>query len=287
MRRSTSMRQTPCFTKSISAFAIVMLISGSVCSKPASAQVSKAVKKPGTENQKVPGKIVAVERKGKVATLTVEKEGGEKLEVLVPSTKVTFGIVGKGDVAFIRPGTMVSTTAVQSQNQLFAKEFTVFLGSRTAPRVVQDPMKPTEYQVFGAVTAVDDDSVSLNFGPPAGVRKIMFDKAGDGIVVNVNSSDPALAVEGAAVEMEGLTRSGKFLPSGLTVTLADPLKADDVFNADAKAKTPPKTAASKPATKAGKAAEPAVDTSDPFGLLKKKDEKAKPEEKKPAEKKGT
>lgn len=257
------------------------------CSATTWAQASKTVKKPANENQKVPGKITDVEMKGKVATFIVEKEGGEKQEVTI-TPKMAFGVVGKGDVGFFRPGLMVSTTAVMSpQMQLYGKEYTVYIGTKPPAKVAQNPSSPMVYDVCGLVTAADEDSVTLNFGPRDGTRKVFLEK--DALVININSNDASLVKAGAEAELEGLNRAGKFLPTGLMVTLAEPLTADEVFPdpktkaaakpATASSKTTAKTATTKDAPAAGGAA---ADTNDPFGVLKKKDDKAKPAaEKKP------
>lgn len=271
-------------TKLIFAVTIVAASSASVW-----AQASKTVKKPANDNSlKVSGKIVEIELKGKIPTFTVEKEGGEKQEVTV-TPKMNFGIIGKGDTGFFRPGLMVSTTAILSpQMQLFGKEYTVYIGTKPPAKVVQNANSSSVYDVCGQVTAVDEDSVTLNFGPRDGTRKVFLEK--ESLVININSTDGALAKVGAEVEMEGLNRAGKFLPTGLMVTLTEPLKAEEVFAPDPKTKAAAKPAAtSKTTAKAAPAKDAAggaaADTNDPFGLLKKKDEKAKPETGKEAEKK--
>lgn len=266
----------------------VVVAGGLFCTTNAAAQTSKS-KKPANEPQKIPGKVVAHESKGKLTTLTIQKEGGDKQEIPV-KPPLAFSVVGKGDVGFFRPGVMVSATAVMSNNQLFAKEYTVHIGSKPPVKVTRDPNADTVYQICGMVTAADEDSVTLNFGNQGGVQKVTLEK--EALVITVRSIDPDLAVEGAAVEIEGLTRAGKFLPTVLTVTLAEPLKAEDVFPADPKAKGAEKKTAKATAPKTSKTTKskddaPAGDTADPFGLLKKKDDKGKPADKKETDKKPT
>jgi len=251
-----------------------------VCSATTWAQASKTVKKPANENPKVSGKITDVEMKGKVATFTVEDEGGKKQEVTI-TPKMNFGVVGKGDAGFFRPGLMVSTTALMSpQMQLFGKEYTVYIGTKPTAKVVQNPSSPMVYDVCGLVTAADEDSVTLNFGRD-GVRKVFLEK--DALVININSNDASLVKAGAEAELEGRNLAGKFLPTGMMVTLAEPLSADEVFpDPKAKAATKPATTQSKTAAKSATAKDaPAADANDPFGVLKKKDDKPKPAEKKP------
>ncbi len=139
---------------------------------------------------------------------------------------------------------------------------------------------------------------------------VNFEQGAD-LDVSVESTDPKHAAVGSAVEVEGMTRSGKFFPTAVVVTADKPMVADDVFagnekkSAKTKSSTAGKTAsktAKKPAKTdkadkgddeemADKGDDPAAKpdpfktTSDPFDTKKLKDTKkkttAKPRVKKP------
>lgn len=239
----------------------------------ASAQGTKSRKTGSSGPEKITGKVASVEKKGRAAKLTVEKDDGEKLELNV-TPKTALSVVGKGDADCLRANQMVSAEATLSNGKLFGSAFTVFVGSQPQPKFQQDPNSPMSYEVCGQVTDADKESVTLDFGGDVGVKKVLFEAAG--IVVTVNSADAGLATEGAPVEMEGNIRAGKFLPTKITVTLDKGLTADEVYSTT-KTKAVTKKTAAKPArTKVAKstedapADEPAGEAADPFGVIKKK-----------------
>ena len=113
----------------------------------------------------------------------------------------------------------------------------------------------------------------VNFGA-RGVRRVMFDSAAN-ITVKVISSDVNYLVEGSEVELEGIQRGTKFLPSAVKVTHKDPFKAEELFanQKTAKTKTPPEPKTAAKETKHGLKEAPggaaAGSEDDPFGVMKK------------------
>jgi len=242
---------------------------------PAWGQGARA-KKAANEPEKVAGKIAKIERKGKTVMLAVEKSDGETLEVLL-TPRLPLTITGEGDAGFLQApkAQVTSSKVVQANDRLFTNEFTVHFGKGMNPGYQRDQNAADLYQVCGNCTAVDAESVTLNLGS-AGARKIFFEQ-GAPPRITVSSNDPELLVEGANVEVEGTSRGSKFTPARVTVTLAAPLVAAEVFAKSdprkAKAATSATKGANKKATKSKKG-DSAVDESDPFGVLDKKEGQA-------------
>jgi len=239
---------------------------------PVAAQGNRAKK--GPETEKINGKVTEIEKKGKAVTLTIEKDDGNQMEVLV-TPKLKLEITGKGDASFFQPKTWISSESVfKSNNELFGRQFTVHLGVAPQPHVKPDSTAPDVYHVAGQLLSSTDSALTMNFGA-AGTKKITFEE-GASLEVTVNATDPDLIVEGSEVEVEGMTRGTKFLPSRVAVTLEKPLTAEDILAAEkdkkgSKGKTATK-GGKKPAK--GKTDEPEGEgAADPFGVLGKKDGK--------------
>ena len=236
---------------------------------PAQAQ-GKAQRK-GPEAEKISGKITQVEAKGKAATLTVEGDGGQTLEVLL-TAKTRFSVSAPGEVANIQPKMfLVAERAVESNNLLFARKFDLYVGGQTPPATIQrDPKSPEVFYIAGMVTGTDKEGVVLNVG--GALKPIRFEQ-GAAPEIRVFTSQIDLIKEGAEIEMEGNTRNGKFLPSNVVVSLAEPLTADELSGR--KAKVPPKaTAKATPRGKKAAGGEPGstegASGDDPFGFANKK-----------------
>lgn len=272
----------------ISAFAA--MIAGLLWPGIATAQGAKGRK--GTEPDKIAGTVTEVERKGKTATLKIEKEDGGKLEVLV-TPRMKFTVTGRGDSSLLQPKTIVSSErVVKSNDELFGHEFIVHIGAAPQFSLQRDADGGDWFHVCGQVLAADPKSMTLSFGPENGTQRIAFEE-GMPIAITVNSNDTELVTEGSKVELEGATRGAKFLPSRVMVTLEKPLTADDLQALTHDKKSAKKGAtAAKGAKKTGKTktddsdASPTDSTSDPFGVLGKKDGGAKSGDKPAPEKKG-
>ena len=258
--------------------AILLLSVLSVCvlapALPVVAQANKTAKKPGSEPEVVTGKITQVEKKGKTAILSIEKEGaaeGEaKLEVLLTPT-INFGIHQTGDSNFLRPNVMISGqgAAAKDGKSLSLSEVTVHIGYRPNPQVVRE--FENIFQVCGQIVGADamQKNFLVNFGqgPPMRVTVEM------GATIKASTQDTDIIPENAKVTVEGITRGGKFLVHKVTVKLDSQLTAEEAFNP--KKKIPMPAAKKEPTPKAApkgapKAKDAAVDPADPFGDKKKK-----------------
>jgi len=258
-------------------------------------------KKAPAGSDKRNGKIAEIEKKGKTATLTIEEADGEKFPVHVTS-RVKMMITGKGDAAFLKhPRTFVSSEKIFTANgQFFGKKFTVHLGNPPESRFEPEPDNPEVYHVAGSIVECDDAWLSLDVG--GAVERVNFEQ-GAVVDVTVESTDPDHAAVGSEVEVEGITKGGKFTPTAVAVNLEKPLVADEVFSGHDKKGSKSKAAA-KTAKKPAKGDKPDKDEkgddeassdplkpSTPFSDLDKKDSKpskkkatsGKPKAKKPVD----
>lgn len=274
---------------------VLLLLALGVAASPIVAVAQGAKAKKGSEGEKVTGKVTEVERKGKAATLTVEKEDGGTLEVAL-TTKLPVLVTGKGDASCIHPKAWVSSSqAVLANQELFAKNFTVYLGKAPPAHCGPEPMSTEVYQICGQVTAAGSEAFVLNCGEEFGTHKVSFEQ-GARVEVTVNSSEHDLIEAGNKIELEGMTRAGKFVPSKATVTVEKLLTGDDLFPDAKKAKKAAPAKAAATAKKTGKKDETEGDgaaagnSGDPFGVLgndTKPDAKKAPDKKAPDKKPGT
>lgn len=235
--------------------------------------------KKGPEPERVFGSVTEVEKKGKAATLLIDRDDGGKLEVLI-TPRIKFNVTGKGDGALIQPKSVLSSEQVIRPNtELFGYQFTLHLGHAPVYALKKDPGGGDWYHLCGQVTAIADKSLTINCGA-AGTHKLNFEE-GKELDLTVSASDPDLVAAGSKVELEGLNRAGKFIPSKVTVTLEKPLTADDLHAAGGDRKAARgKAAAARASKKSGKgktddpAGDPADAPSDPFGVLGKKEGKS-------------
>jgi hypothetical protein len=250
--------------------AIVLSVSGSA--SVACAQTKKVAE------ETVNGTLGTVEKKGKTAKITVSRDDGDNLEVML-TPKMRLMIEGAGDRECLRPNTVVECDATMSNNLFFSSVFRVYVGlGQPQVGAQRDPMAPDQYKLIGQVLAVDETGLMVNLGPQGGGQKrLNFDNAGQVSKVTVVSSDVNFLEEGQDIELTGLMRAGKLLPASIKVTRKEPFTADDLFtNSKTAAKSKAaaaKTAASKK-TKAGADGDTSAG-ADPFGVMGKKDVKSK------------
>ncbi len=306
MPRSFAHRRKPSGNLLVRALAIVAA-AGFAFLPPIHAAPSKT-KKGSSDHEKKTGKVAEVEKKGKVSTIKVEEADGESFDVSV-AAKTKFIVNGKGDSGFFKyPGAFVSSNSVfTANNQFFGKKFTIHLGKEPAAMFEPEPDNPEVYHIAGEIVKCDETSFTINASGT--VQKVNFEQGGD-LTVDIESTDPEHAVAGSAIEVEGMTKSGKFVPLNIVVTLDKPLVAEDVMAASEKkpaGKTKTASSSSKTAKKAPKtvkgdkgdkgdagdkeemadkgdenpAGESIKPASDPFDVLKKDPKKKTPAKAKP------
>lgn len=199
-------------------------------------------KKPVT----IKGTVVSLEKKGRTQLLIIENSAKEKQEFKLTS-KVDFSIVAKGDDGFLAAGQYVSTIAQLSNNRLFAKKYTVYVGKgrRPKPTLAKAPPKigrsKNSYLVSGMIVSrqqdkeyADFETITLKVGGRNGTP-VFLDK---GFAVSVNINDPNLVKPGMPVELQGIPlRGDRVNVLKVTVRLPKPLKAKEYFaEADKKKK---------------------------------------------------
>lgn len=238
---------------------------------PAHAQLKKGA-------EFITGTVVSIEKEktGKNHKLKMTRtDNGEELEVAITLKTLLF-VNAKGDEGFLKPGAIVETKATISQQNLFADEFTVYLGAITPPaRMVPDKDSPKDVlDLLGKITETQQDGFTLHCGQQQ--QKIMFDKEK---LVNVKISDTSLIKEGDEVEVEGLLPKNKKVlnASSVQVKQKDPIKSLDYLAAleEKNDKRKPKSAASAKSKSASKTKtesdEPSVPKGgDPFGVTSPK-----------------
>ena len=279
---------------------VAVLVAAACFLVPALAS-AQAKKKAGTDHEKKTGKVAAVEKKGKSAVLTVEESGGDKLEVQLNS-RIKFVVNGTGDAEFFKhPRAFVSSDSVFTANrQYFGRKFTIHIGHNSQAKFEPDENNAEVFHIAGPIVDCDESSFTIDVeGQPC---KVSFEQGAD-LTVAIVSSEPEHAVVGSPVEVEGMTRAGKFVPSAVVVNLDRPLTAEDAFGAEGEkkpgktkttaGKTTKKTAKADKADKGDKGTkdddaakgddapattDPIKPSTDPFGVLNdnKKGPKKKP-----------
>jgi len=261
-----------------------LLLCLGMCPQVGWAQAAKG-RKTGPELEKVSGKIQELEFKGKTANLVIERaDGGDPLELLV-TPKLKVQISGTADASFLgAKQSIVARGAFESNKEWFSKRFEVYPGSAPPMAGVQpESEKGGAYVIAGTLLAHENGKLLINAGGKQ--VPVNFEQGGDP-EIRVFSSQLELAKVGSAIEVEGSTRGGKFLPQRVSIQLADPLTPEDF----APRKPEKKSATAKTATKSKKdgGGQPAksedepeppageFDPDDPFGDKKKSKSPAPP-----------
>ena len=221
----------------------------------------------------IPGTVVSIEKEktGRNYKMKVKSTADEsEFDVpLKPATQlfVTF----KGDDSFLRPGVVISTSALSNGTNFSANDFTVYPGTHfPQPRLAPDPKDASKmvFEMSGKVLSKEADGIVVQCGPQP--KKVLFESA---IAVTVKVSDASLIKEGDAVEVDGTMIKAKKTLNATTVnvTSAEPVNADEFFAALEEKSGKRKTVKSKVTkkTEAGDSAAGGGD-ADPFGVLKTK-----------------
>jgi len=250
----------------------------------------------------IPGTVVSIEKEKTGTNYKMKFKStadDEELDVKIgPRTQLLVTV--KGDAGFLKPNVFVQTRVVLTNNEYYAKDFTVILGGAPAAYVKPDAADKTVFDIAGKVTMTDAMGIMVQCGPQP--RKVSFEAEKN---VTVKIAYPMLIKEGDAAEVEGtIIKSKKTLNAmAVNVTSAEALNSDEYF-ASLEERKKSKTSKAKTTTSKGKSKEgDAGGDADPFGVLKKKgatkkDEKTdsadakkdtekKDTEKKDAEKKDT
>lgn len=190
--------------------------------------VSAAWAENNNEPQQVTGKILAIERKGAMAKLTIDRYDGGQMD-LIWSTKGNFQVHAKGDDKFFRPNVWVTTSARKQGNAWYAEGFQVHVKSKLAPGIAKDPRGTgSEFDVCGMLVGYDKNAVTISVGQAPPLRILLDNNALDRIKVSMSTSD--FAEVGSEVDMEGIVKGKKFIPSKVVVKLEKTISADQAFS---------------------------------------------------------
>lgn len=248
------------FLRTFGSILLWSLVAGLLCVAPSGELFAQRKK---AEAETLSGTVVSSE-KGRGKTYTLKIKTAEDKEIDIPLTpRVNFKVVGPGDAGFLRQGVTFTSTLVTANNMLFGNKFEVYTGPAPQPGVTANPDQKEIFEVVGKVLSVEEGKMTANLGS-GGTQPVMLE-TGYTIVVHANS--PELAKPGAAVELEGKPSSGGkgFNATRITVTSAEPFKAEEFFGADDDKKPAAKSKAVKP--KAEKAESGGLSGADPFGVL--------------------
>lgn len=254
---------------------------------PAHAQLRKPGDKKGGEF--IPGTVASIEKEktGKNYKLKIKRSDDEtELDVNITSRTALF-ITAPGDEGFIRPGVFVETKATSSNQNLFADDFTVYLGVNNMPgRFGPDKEVMGSIDLCGQVTETQKEFFMVRCPQ---VQKINYDKD---CKFTVKIADASMIKEGDEITVEGSMVKGKkpyLNGSQISVTQKDAISSEEYWTAQDEKRKPKSSAKAKATAKTkgdGEAVGGVPATKDPFGVLPgKKPAKEKADDKKPEDKK--
>lgn len=198
-----------------------------------------AVAQRGPQPESITGKVKEVKKKGRLKVLVVTTDDGTEMEFPV-TPKVQFEVTAKGDAGFVRPGVFLTAKATLTANQLFVRNVRVLLidkGQRTPTgKITKAQPKPgasvNSFDVSGELLARQmspdyPDYEVLALKIPGRVPPVMLEK---NFSVTVVSQNPESATPDSPVELQVTKLRGDRLNLvSATVTLAEPMKASEVF----------------------------------------------------------
>jgi hypothetical protein len=186
------------------------------------------------------GTVADVVRKGRALTLMIKSDaGGEPISVAI-TPRLQFALEAKADDGFLREKQVVSGRGVLTNDSLFVKNWTVYLGPsarrmrggvQKAERVVGESVN--SYDVLGPIVSRQQDTdypdyetLTLNV-PALKGKPVYIDK---GATVTARLEDTSKITAGNECEVtHTLAPNGLPVILGVKVMLDEELKADDYF----------------------------------------------------------
>jgi hypothetical protein len=192
---------------------------------PANAQIS----------DKITGKVVGVEARGKAAKLTVATDIGEQTYDITP--KVDLEIVSTGDETCLVKGLFVKVDAVESNQKYFGTVFSVYpehVGRIPPAAAVKAPKEAGQSQnrhfITGEIasfTPAADPDAKYDLLELKGMGKatltVYMEK---NRTVNVVQGDPARILKDQPAVITGKKAGNKLLPSVITINTGEKLLGD-------------------------------------------------------------
>lgn len=200
--------------------------------------------------------IAEVVRKGRALTLLIKSElGGDPIPVAI-TPRLQFAIEAKADDGFLREKQVVSGRGVLTNESLFVKDWTVYLGPsarrmrggvQKAERVVGESVN--SYDVLGPIVSRQQDTdypeyETLTLNVPALKGKSVYIDKGATVTARIEDASK-IAAGNECVVTHTLAPNGAPVVLGVKVTLDEELKADDYFTEEEK---PSRTSRRRPAT---------------------------------------
>ncbi len=185
------------------------------------------------------GSLVRIDEKGRSKTLVVEVNGEEEEYPITP--KLDIAVSGTGDAEFLRPDQFLQARGTVTNDKLFIRDVTVVLvkprqktppsGLKKAPMVEGESMN--SWDISGAIvsSAADTDYPDYTVVEVKAGARTQPVYLEPGFTVTVKTSDPT-AFEipaGTSVDLIGTPRGQRFILSGVSIQLPEPLSADQVF----------------------------------------------------------
>ncbi len=184
--------------------------------------------------------IAEVVRKGRALTLMIKSElGGEPIPVAI-TPRLQFAIEANADDGFLREKQVVSGRGVLTNESLFVKEWTVYLGPNArrmrggvqkAERVVGESVN--SYDVLGPIVSRQQDTdypeyETLTLNVPALKGKPVYIDKGATVTARIEDASK-IAAGNECVVTHTLAPNGAPVVLGVKVILDEELKADDYF----------------------------------------------------------
>ncbi len=228
---------------------------------PASAQSKK--------NQDfIPGTVVSIEKDktGRNYKMKFKRsDDEEEIDVTIgPRTQLL--VSAKGDAGFLKPNVFVQTKVVLTNNEYYAKDFTVILGATPPAFVKPDPADKTVFEISGKVTMTDTTGMMVQC--TAQPRKVSFEAEKN---VTVKIADASLIKEGDAAEIDGTIIKAKKTMNAMAVNVTSEtdINSDEYFAALEERKKPKSKSKTSAKSKTDAAGE-AFDETNPFKNVDKK-----------------
>jgi|GEM_PF-1165089 len=184
--------------------------------------------------------IVDVVRKGRALTLLIKNEaGGEPIPVAI-TPRLQFAIEAKADDGFLREKQVVSGRGVLTNESLFVKNWTVYLGPsarrmrggvQKADMVIGQSVN--SYDVLGPIVSRQQDTdypeyETLTLNVPALKGKPVYIDKGATVTARLEDASK-IAAGNECVVTHTLAPNGLPVVLGVKVMLDEELKADDYF----------------------------------------------------------
>jgi hypothetical protein len=184
--------------------------------------------------------IAEVVRKGRALTLLIKSElGGDPIPVAI-TPRLQFAIEAKADDGFLREKQVVSGRGVLTNESLFVKNWTVYLGPsarrmrggvQKAERVVGESVN--SYDVLGPIVSRQQDTdypeyETLTLNVPALKGKPVYIDKGATVTARIEDASK-IAAGNECVVTHTVAPNGAPVVLGVKVMLDEELKADDYF----------------------------------------------------------